>query len=88
MSAGHNVDDWGPVHAIPTFHKAAAGERSAPCGTAAHPLPLIIDSDPGLDDALAIGLAAASPELDLLAVTTVGGNADVHRQEFTLANAL
>ena len=79
MSAGYNVDDWGPVHAIPTFHKAAAGERSAPCGTAAHPLPLIIDSDPGLDDALAIGLAAASPELDLLAVTTVGGNADVHR---------
>jgi purine nucleosidase/pyrimidine-specific ribonucleoside hydrolase len=42
-----------------------------------HPLPLIIDSDPGLDDALAIGLAVASPELDVLAVTTVGGNADV-----------
>ena len=40
-------------------------------------MPLIIDSDPGLDDALAIGLAAASPEIDLLAVTTVGGNADV-----------
>jgi inosine-uridine nucleoside N-ribohydrolase len=42
-------------------------------------LPLIVDSDPGLDDALAIGLAAASPELRLLAVTTVGGNADVTR---------
>jgi inosine-uridine nucleoside N-ribohydrolase len=40
-------------------------------------LPLIIDSDPGLDDALAIGLAVARPEIDLLAVTTVGGNADV-----------
>ena len=79
MSAGYNVDDWGPVHAVPTFHKAAAGERSAPVGTREHPLPLIIDSDPGLDDALAIGLAAASPELRLLAVTTVGGNADVTR---------
>jgi len=40
-------------------------------------LPLIIDSDPGLDDALAIGLAVARPELDVLAATTVGGNADV-----------
>ena len=79
MSAGHNVEDWGPIHAIPTFHKAAAGERTAPVGTREHPLPLIIDSDPGLDDALAIGLACASPEVRLLAVTTVGGNADVTR---------
>ena len=67
------------MHAIPTFHKAGAGERTAPFGTSEHPIPLIIDSDPGLDDALAIGLAAASPEIDLLAVTTVGGNADVTR---------
>ena len=77
MSAGHNVDEWGPVHAVPTYHKASAADRTAPVGTADHPIPLIIDSDPGLDDALAIGLAAASPELRLLAVTTVGGNADV-----------
>ncbi len=79
MSAGYNVEEWGPVHAVPTFHKAMAGDRAAPFGTAAHPLPLIIDSDPGLDDALAIGLACASPEVRLLAVTTVGGNADVTR---------
>ena len=79
MSAGYNVEEWGPVHAIPTYHKAGAGERTAPFGTVEHPIPLIIDSDPGLDDALAIGLAAASPEIDLLAVTTVGGNADVTR---------
>ena len=79
MSAGYNVEEWGPVHAVPTYHKAGAGERTAPFGTADHPIPLIIDSDPGLDDALAIGLAAASPEIDLLAVTTVGGNADVTR---------
>ena len=79
MSAGINVEQWGPVHAIPTYHRTGADERAAPWGTHDRPLPLIIDSDPGLDDALAIGLAAASPELRLLAVTTVGGNADVHR---------
>jgi pyrimidine-specific ribonucleoside hydrolase len=79
VSAGHNVEDWGPVHAIPTFHKAGAEARTAPYGTVDHPIPLIIDSDPGLDDALAIGLACASPEIRLLAVTTVGGNADVAR---------
>jgi inosine-uridine nucleoside N-ribohydrolase len=79
VSAGYNVEEWGPVHAVPTYHRTNAGERTAPCGTVDHPLPLIIDSDPGLDDALAIGLACASPELRLLAVTTVGGNADVTR---------
>ena len=35
---------------------------------------LIIDCDPGVDDAVALLLAFASPEFDLLAVTTVGGN--------------
>ena len=63
--------------AAPTFFPAPAVPRTAPLGTAEKPLPLIIDSDPGLDDALAIGLAVARPEIDLLAVTTVGGNADV-----------
>lgn len=36
--------------------------------------PLIIDTDPGVDDAVALMLAAASPEVDLRAVTTVYGN--------------
>jgi len=35
---------------------------------------LILDCDPGHDDAVAIMLAAGSPELDLLGVTTVAGN--------------
>ena len=77
MSAGASPDERGPLRAVPTFHPAAAGVRTAPVGTRERPLPLIIDSDPGLDDALAIGLACASPEVRLLAVTTVGGNADV-----------
>lgn len=38
------------------------------------PTPVIIDTDPGIDDALAIMLALASPELEVLALTTVGGN--------------
>ena len=33
--------------------------------------PLIIDCDPGQDDAVALLLAVASPEVELLAVTTV-----------------
>ena len=35
---------------------------------------LIIDCDPGIDDALALLLACGSPELELLAVTAVSGN--------------
>jgi pyrimidine-specific ribonucleoside hydrolase len=38
-------------------------------------IPFILDCDPGHDDALALVLGLARPELDLLAVTTVGGNA-------------
>ena len=76
MSAGYPGESGG-VHTLPTYYKAPAAPRSAPLGTPSSPIPLIIDSDPGLDDALAIGLALARPELRVLAVTTVGGNADV-----------
>jgi len=37
-------------------------------------LPVILDCDPGHDDALALILALASPELKVLAVTTSAGN--------------
>jgi inosine-uridine nucleoside N-ribohydrolase len=76
VSAGY-PDGSGVVHTIPTYYGAPAARRSAPVGTPDAPIPLIIDTDPGLDDALAIGLALARPELRVLAVTTVGGNADV-----------
>jgi purine nucleosidase len=36
--------------------------------------PIIIDTDPGQDDAVAILLALASPELGVLGITTVSGN--------------
>ena len=38
------------------------------------PHSLIIDADPGQDDAVAILLALASPEINLLGITTVAGN--------------
>lgn len=38
------------------------------------PTPLLIDCDPGTDDAIALAAAAASPELNIEAVTTVAGN--------------
>ena len=38
---------------------------------------IIIDTDPGIDDAMAILYALASPELDVVALTTVFGNAHV-----------
>ena len=47
--------------------------------------PIIIDCDPGQDDAVALLLAMASPEeLELVAVTTVGGNVPL---ELTQRNA-
>ncbi len=49
------------------------------------PRPIILDCDPGHDDAVALLLALASPELDLLAVTVTHGNVPLSR---TLHNAL
>ena len=47
--------------------------------------PLIIDTDPGVDDAFAIALAARSPEVDLVGLTTVFGNVGL---DLTTSNAL
>ncbi|KIK97378.1 hypothetical protein PAXRUDRAFT_230975 [Paxillus rubicundulus Ve08.2h10] len=40
--------------------------------------PVIIDTDPGVDDAIAILLALASPEIEILAIIVCFGNTDVH----------
>ena len=47
--------------------------------------PIILDCDPGHDDAIALLLALASPEVELLGVTTVHGNQTLEK---TTANAL
>lgn len=41
------------------------------------PTPIIIDTDPGIDDAIAIALAFASPEVRVIGITTVAGNTAV-----------
>jgi inosine-uridine nucleoside N-ribohydrolase len=40
---------------------------------------MIIDTDPGIDDAMAIHLAFAHPAIEVLGLTTVFGNVDVDR---------
>lgn len=42
-------------------------------------VPVVLDCDPGHDDMVAILLAAASPALDLRAITTVGGNGSLEQ---------
>ncbi|HET7129463.1 MAG TPA: nucleoside hydrolase [Gaiellaceae bacterium] len=49
------------------------------------PTPIVLDCDPGHDDAIAILLALASPEVELRAVTTVSGNQTLDK---TTGNAL
>jgi len=55
---------------------------SVPDGT---PRRVIIDTDPGVDDAMALLLAMRSPELKIEAITPVAGNVPL---ELTLPNAL
>jgi inosine-uridine nucleoside N-ribohydrolase len=49
------------------------------------PTPIILDCDPGHDDAIALLLALGSPELELLGVTTTYGNQTLEK---TTANTL
>jgi pyrimidine-specific ribonucleoside hydrolase len=61
---------------------AATPHASAPTDKAT---PIILDCDPGHDDALAMLLALHRPEVELLGVTTVAGNATL---DHTTRNAL
>ncbi|MCY3796968.1 MAG: nucleoside hydrolase, partial [Chloroflexi bacterium] len=49
------------------------------------PRKIIIDTDPGVDDTMAIFFALCSPELDVVGLTTIFGN--VHT-ELATKNAL
>jgi len=49
------------------------------------PVPVVIDTDPGVDDAVALWWALTSAALDVVALTTVHGNVDV---DLAAANAL
>lgn len=63
----------------------AAGAVPAPPGQPGPPRKIIIDCDPGIDDALALVFACGHPGLDLQGVTTVAGNVNLAT---TTANAL
>ncbi len=52
------------------------------------PLRVIIDTDPGVDDALAILLALRSPELEVIGITTVCGNVRVEQATKNLFRVL
>src|ERR687894_3275332 len=54
-------------------------------GARVSPKPVILDVDPGHDDAVALMLACGHPDLDLLAVTPVAGNVTLDK---TTRNAL
>lgn len=48
-------------------------------------LPIIIDTDPGIDDAAAIALVLSHPKFDVKMISTVNGNVGIEK---TTANAL
>lgn len=54
-------------------------------GVSMHIIPIILDTDPGIDDAMAIAAALFSPHIDLKLITTVSGNVSVEK---TTYNAL
>src|SRR5438093_3069593 len=49
------------------------------------PTPILIDCDPGHDDAIALLLALTSPEVEILGITSVAGNQTLEK---TTANAI
>lgn len=50
--------------------------------------PIIIDTDPGIDDALAIAIALFSEELDVQLITTVAGNVSLENVTFNILRLL
>jgi pyrimidine-specific ribonucleoside hydrolase len=75
-------DEPGPDRARGSKDALAALPGAPPAGARR---PVILDCDPGHDDALAIVLACASDGLEVLGITTVGGNAGLAN---TTRNAL
>jgi hypothetical protein len=63
----------------------AASAQSAGTTAGAASMRVIIDTDPGVDDAFALLLAMRSPELKIEAITPVAGNVPL---SLTLPNAL
>lgn len=76
----------GALPVIPSSIFAAAGKCTGSfSANPSKPQRIILDTDPGVDDAIAIFLALRSPELQIEAVTPVSGNVPL---SLTLPNAL
>src|SRR5579885_921171 len=67
----------------PLAEPGSAGREPKAAGDVS--TPIVIDCDPGHDDAIAILLALASPEVELRGIVTVAGNQTVDK---TTRNAL
>jgi inosine-uridine nucleoside N-ribohydrolase len=65
--------------------QASLGQQGDNAGTGGGTSQVIIDTDPGVDDALALLLAMRSPELKIEGITPVAGNVPL---QLTLPNAL
>ncbi|KAF2307609.1 hypothetical protein P3X46_004178 [Hevea brasiliensis] len=59
---------------VDKFHAQDDGFLAAYAPAKAMPQKLIIDTDPGIDDSMAILMAFQSPELEILGLTTIFGN--------------
>jgi purine nucleosidase len=63
-------------------------DTSSPSSPSGAPLPVVIDTDPGIDDCLALLLALASPELEVRGVVVTYGNTTLehgHRNALEIA---
>ncbi len=69
----------------PARTNVAKSHSTALASAPGRPRRIIIDTDPGIDDAMAIFLALRSPELKVEAITPVAGNVPL---DLTLPNAL
>jgi len=70
---------------IPLLNPLEAAAQASSTGQIAKPRRIIIDTDPGVDDAFALFLAFTSPEVKVEAITAVAGNVPL---TLTLPNAL
>ena len=80
VAAGSLSDHFASALAAPATEQEPAGQK-----TGHGPFRVIIDTDPGVDDALALLLAMRSPELKIEGITPVAGNVPL---DLTLPNAL
>src|SRR5690606_40870822 len=77
LPGGDDPVDLVTLGHLPIIASAPPGARIGEDG--AVPTPVILDVDTGVDDALALLFAAAHPELDLIGVSCVAGNASLGR---------